>query len=199
MRHGSEKPQALPASCARSTLASFPEGESSVASRGAGYELHGRGCRVSARGMVVDFDLASDGTVTGVDPWKLHNFARSREPTYAPLPDVSSLAEALDDLVRAGLLVRDGAQGLFTCAEAHYGERQSKSYGKDGFSMIGRDLGHFEVAGLGRGDPCHDWGRPPGDRPSTAADRGVSRAPSEDEAPLTHRPGVPAESARCCP
>jgi RHS repeat-associated protein len=71
------------------------------------------------------------------------------------------------------------------------GQTQSRTYGEDGFPRTDRDLGHPDEAGIGRGDHCHDWSRPEGGGPPTAADRGTSRLPTDGDPPPPRGPGVP--------
>jgi hypothetical protein len=74
------------------------------------------------------------------------------------------------------------------------GQTQSRAYGEDGFPKTDRDLGHPDESGIGRGDHCHDWGRPPGGGPPNAADRGTSRLPAPNDPPPPRGTGVPPEN-----
>ncbi|HEU5154341.1 MAG TPA: hypothetical protein VFU03_06405, partial [Gemmatimonadales bacterium] len=74
------------------------------------------------------------------------------------------------------------------------GQTQSRTYGEDGFPKTDRDLDHPDESGIGRGDHCHDWGRPPGGGPPKAADRGTSRLPAPNDPPPPRGTGVPPEN-----
>ena len=71
------------------------------------------------------------------------------------------------------------------------GGTQSRTYGPDGFPQTDRDLPHPDESGIGAGDHCHDWGRPAGGGPPTAADRGLSRLPQPGDPPPPRGPNVP--------
>ena len=63
----------------------------------------------------------------------------------------------------------------------------SRTYGPDGFPLTDRDTPHPNHKPPGCGDHCHDWGRPAGGGPPTAADRGPPRLPRPGRSPYTAR------------
>jgi RHS repeat-associated protein len=73
----------------------------------------------------------------------------------------------------------------------------SRTYGPDGYPETDRDLPHPDECGIGSGDHCHDWGRPPDGGPPIGPKgepnpyRGNSRLPKPGDPPAPRGPNVP--------
>lgn len=71
------------------------------------------------------------------------------------------------------------------------GATGSRTYGPDGYPLTDRDTPHPDEKGIGNGDHCHDWGRPPGGGTPSNEDRSPSRLPQPGDPPLPRGPNVP--------
>ena len=70
------------------------------------YYFHGIGCAFHFEdGSVVDWDWGHDGRIDGFDEWRLRGFWETRPHLRALFPDESSIKQAFDSAVAAGLLV----------------------------------------------------------------------------------------------
>jgi hypothetical protein len=93
------------------------------------------------------------------------------------------LGSALDWLIDAAKNPWTGNPGEERQCNGPDGKpKQTRRYGNDGYPVTDTDWDHDH----GQGQPhVHDWGRPPGGGPPTAADRGPGRPPESGD------PGIP--------
>jgi hypothetical protein len=73
------------------------------------YAFHGIGCRVTQRGVTVDFDFGPNGTVGGFDAWRLWAFAAELPAMRSCFSAQSAVEAALQGLREAGLIELPGA------------------------------------------------------------------------------------------
>jgi hypothetical protein len=74
-------------------------------SDGTTFRFHGVGCLLQRDGVTLDFDFGPGGRADGFDAWRLSVFAQGRAADRT-LHDESTIAEALDELERGGIIER---------------------------------------------------------------------------------------------
>lgn len=68
------------------------------------YSIHGVGCRVVAKSVIIDFDFGPGGRIDGFDAWRLSLFAQNSE--FHDLSDLGKLEREIKELEKEATIVK---------------------------------------------------------------------------------------------